>query len=631
NGLVTITDSQGEGTITDNDAASIAIDDVTVNEAAGTATLTVTLTGDVQGGFSVDYATSNNTAVQPGDYTSSTGTLTFAGTDTETETFTVPIIDDNILEATESLFADLSGITNTLVTITDSQGEITITDNDTANVSIDDVTVNEVDGTATLTVTLTGNVQSAFDISFASADNSATQPSDYTAVSGTLSFAGNDTETQTVTISIINDTTVENDESFFINLSGITNGLVTVADSQGEVTIIDNDSFITIGDITVNEGAGNATFNVTLTGNVAGGFTVNYATANDTAIEPGDYTSNSGTLTFVGTDAEVQTITVPIIDDILVEPSEDFFVNLSGISSALVAIADNQAVGSITDNDSANIVINDVTVNEGDGTATFTVTLSAAVAGGFSVDYNTSDDTALQPGDYTTASGTLNFVGTAGEPQTFTVPIIDDGLLEVTETFFANLSNVSSGLVTINDAQGVATITDNDAASLAINDITVNEAAGTATFTVTLTGDVDGSFTVDYASANNTAVSGSDYTAVTNSLTFTGTDAETQTLTVNITDDNLVEASETYFINLSNVSNTLVTISDGQGEGTITDNDSAGIVIADVTVNEAAGTATFTVTLTGDVQGGFTVDYATADGTATQPADYADTTGTLTF
>jgi len=93
NGLVTISDGQGEGTITDNDSASIAIDDVTVNEAAGTATLTVTLTGDVQGGFSVDYATANNTAVEPGDYTSATGTLTFTGTDAETETFTVPKAD----------------------------------------------------------------------------------------------------------------------------------------------------------------------------------------------------------------------------------------------------------------------------------------------------------------------------------------------------------------------------------------------------------------------------------------------------------------------------------------------------------------------------------------------------------
>ncbi|MFP2996300.1 Calx-beta domain-containing protein [Spongiivirga sp. MCCC 1A20706] len=631
-GSVSISDAQGAVTITDNDAASIAINDVTVAEAAGTATFTVTLTGDVQGGFTVDYATADNSAIQPGDYTTSSGTLTFTGTDTETQTFTVPIIDDSLVEATESFFANLSSLSNGLVTISDAQGEGTITDNDAASIAINDVTVSEAAGTATLTVTLTGNVQGGFQVNYATANDSAIEPNDYTDSTGTLTFAGTDTETQTFTVPIIDDTDVESSEDFFVNLSGITNALVTIADSQGVGTITDNDTAsVSIDDVTVSESAGTATFTVTLTGNVQGGFTIDYATADNSATAPADYTNTSGSLTFTGTNNETQTITVPIIDDLVVGPTIDYFVNLSNISNTLVTVADNQGLGTITDDDNASVSIDDVTVNEGAGILTFTVTLNNAVQGGFDIDYATAQNTALAGTDYTTSTGTLTFVGTAGETQTFDVPITDDSLVESTESFFADLSSLTNPLVTIADAQGEGTITDNDAASIAIDDVTVSEAAGTATFTVTLTGDVQGGFQVNYATADNTATSPIDYTSTGGTLTFAGTDAETVTFTVPIIDDALVGPTEDFFVNLSGITNTLVTIADSQGVGTITDNDSASISIDDVTVSESAGTATFTVTLTGGVDGSFTIDYATADNSAVAPADYTITTGSLTF
>ncbi|MFP2997995.1 Calx-beta domain-containing protein, partial [Spongiivirga sp. MCCC 1A20706] len=607
--------------------------DVTVAEAAGTATFTVTLTGDVQGGFTVDYATADNSAIQPGDYTTSTGTLTFTGTDTETQTFTVPIIDDSLVEATESFFANLSSLSNGLVTISDAQGEGTITDNDAASIAINSITVNEAVGNAVLNVTLTGDVQGGFTVRFDTANNTAVSPGDYTATTnGTLTFIGNDTEVQAISIPIIDDALVESSEDLTVTLSNISNALVGNPSPTGTITITDNDNAqVNINDVTVNENAGTATFDVTLTGDVQGGFDVDFAGANGTAIDPDDFSLANGTLSFTGTDGEVQQITVSIVDDTLVETSENYTITLSNITNTLVTINTAVGTGTITDNDAASIAINDVTVTEAAGTATFTVTLTGDVQGGFTVDYATADNSAIQPGDYTTSTGTLTFTGTDTETQTFTVPIIDDNLVETIESFFANLSSLSSGLVTISDGQGEGTITDNDAASIAINDITVNEAAGTATLTVTLTGDVQGGFSVDYLTANGTAVQPGDYTTAGGTLTFAGTDTETETFTIPIIDDGILESSETVLANLTNITNGLVTISDAQGEVTITDNDSAGIVIADVTVNEAAGTVTFTVTLTGDVQGGFTVDYATADGTATQPADYADTTGTLTF
>jgi hypothetical protein len=137
---------------------------------------------------------------------------------------------------------------------------------------------------------------------------------------------------------------------------------------------------------------------------------VNFATANNTALAPGDYTATSGTLTFAAGET-TKTVTVPVVGDLLDEANEAFFVNLSSATNA--TIADNQGVGTITDDDAApSLAINDVTVTEGNaGTtnATFTVTLSAASGQPVTVNFATANNTALAPGDYTAASGTLTF------------------------------------------------------------------------------------------------------------------------------------------------------------------------------------------------------------------------------
>lgn len=404
---------------------------------------------------------------------------------------------------------------------------------------------------------------------------------------------------------------------------------------------------ITINDVSVNENTGTLDFAVSHTGGTTtGSFTIEYATVNNTAVAPGDYNATGSpnpTITFPGTSLSTQTISIPIVDDNIAETSETFFVNLSNPSDGSVSITDTQGIGTINASDPASIAINDISVNESAGTASFTVTASGgSVTGGYTVDYATADNSATTASnDYTNTSSppSLSFNGTIGETETITVPILEDTIIEGNETYFVNISNVSSSLVSINDNQGLGTIVDNDA-SISINDITVNENVGNATFTVTLMGTVSGGFTVDYDTANNTATTPEDYTGTGSpspSLTFAGTDGETQTITIPIINDNFVEtATENFFVNLSNASSGIVTITDSQGIGTITDNDVASIAINDVSVNETVGTATFTVTHSGggDVSGGFTVEYATANSSATSPNDYTSTGSpnpTLTF
>ncbi len=235
----TIADSQGVGTINDNDTAqpSLSINNVTVTESS-TANFTVSLSAASTTTVTVAASTANGTAVAPGDYTArSNVTLSFP-VSTTTQTFAVTTINDTTAELTETFNVNLSNPSN--ATIADAQGVGTINDNDAAqtSLSINDVTVTE-GGTANFTVSLSAASTSTVTVAASTANGTAVAPGDYTARSNvTLTFAPN-TTTQTFAVTTINDTTAESTETFNVNLSNPSNA--TIADAQGVGTITDND------------------------------------------------------------------------------------------------------------------------------------------------------------------------------------------------------------------------------------------------------------------------------------------------------------------------------------------------------------------------------------------------------
>jgi len=268
-------------------------------------------------------------------------------------------------------------------------------------------------------------------------------------------------------------------------------------------------------------------------------------------------------------------------------------------------------------------------VNENAGTADFTVSLSAAAENSVTVDYATSDGTAVAGNDYTATSGTITWLAGDSSDKTISVPITDDVLIELAETFNVNLSNESAN-ATIGDTQGQGTINVDEQATITIDDVAVNENAGTADFTVTLSAAAEDAVTVDYATADGTAtVAGGDYTATSGTLSVAA-GSLTGTISVQITNDALIELVETFVVNLSNASAN-ATVGDTQGQATINIDDKATITINDITVAEGVGNAGFTVSLSKAAEDDVTVDYATANGTATAGADYTSTSGTLTI
>jgi len=222
----------------------------------------------------------------------------------------------------------------------------------------------------------------------------------------------------------------------------------------------------------------------------------------------------------------------------------------------------------------------------------------------------------VAPGDYSARSGVLTFpVGTT--TQLVTVPVVGDTIDEVVEQFTVSLTNPSGA--TLLSGQGTGTITDNDPLpSLSINNVTVNEAATNATFTVTLSLASSQIVTVNYATTAATATESADYTRVSSILTFPAGTRTLQIL-VPIIDDPLDENGETFTVNLSGASG--ATIGTAVGTGTITDNDATPSLTIDnvpVTEGNAGSTlATFAVTLSALSGRQVTVNYATANNTAT--------------
>jgi hypothetical protein len=227
--------------------SGVSINDVSITEGnSGTKLLTFTVsrTGGTAA-FDVNYATSDGGAMTAdSDYVATSGTLNF-GTNVNTQTVSVTINGDTKFELDEAFFVSLSGASNG-ATISDSQGLGTIVNDDplpAGSVSINDVSVTEGDsGTKqmTFTVTRTGGT-AAFAVNYATANGTATSADgDYNSAFGTLNFGAN-VNSLPVTVTINGDTKFEPDQTFFINLTGATNG-AAISDSQGQGTIINDDS-----------------------------------------------------------------------------------------------------------------------------------------------------------------------------------------------------------------------------------------------------------------------------------------------------------------------------------------------------------------------------------------------------
>ena len=607
-----------------------------------------------------------------------TTTLTFAPGQTR-QTIAVGIKGDTIPELDETFTLTLGTPGNaTLGAIVTATGTILNDDKPVISFSAPSVSISEGNTgkqDVNFIVTLSQPNPQVVTVNYSTADgnsptlsnNASAAASDYDAIAaGTLTFAAN-TTIQTITVKVNGDTKFEANENFLLTLATPTNAtLAATTTATGTITNDDTAPTVSIADVSLNEGNSGTTdfpFVVTLSQAIEQDIVVNYTTVDGTGTVVGnDYVGNTGTLTFAaGTTAN--TITVKVNGDTSLESNETFTVQLSNATAGAtpLTLAKGTATGTILNDELPALNFSAPTFsvvegNSGKQDLNFIVTLSQATAQPVTVTYNTTDGAAaissnnarVADNDYDLTAGTLTFAANTTQ-QTITVKVNGDTKFEPDQSFALTLAaptNAILGATAI--ATGTITTDDLVPPTLSIADVSLNEGnTGTTDFpfVVTLAQAIDQDVVVNYATVDGTAtVTGSDYVSNTGTLTIAAGNTA-NTVIVKVNGDTIVEANESFTVQLSNatVGATPLTLTKGTATGTIL-NDEVTVNFSTPTFSVVEGNSgkkdlNFIVTLSQATTQPVTVAYATADGAAAISSnnakvgnsDYDALTGTLTF
>jgi predicted extracellular nuclease len=559
----------GTGTITNDDAAptiQVSANPVSLGEG-GSASFDVTLSG-APAGSTVFNVASNDT----GAATVSPATLTFTPGDFGTpQTVTVSgVADIDLANESATVSIASAGYTTTNVTAN-------VTDDDIQAIVVSPTSLGLTEGTgSTLNVSLAFEPAGTVTVNVASLDAGAASVTP----ASLLFTPANYSTTQPVTVAAEQDVDTAN-ESTAVEFTASGIGTTSVA-----VTVTDDDTALPTVTLTggnaVAEGNGCTTSNVAFTATSsapagAGGLTVHYAISAGTA-DAGDLTLGAGAVV-IAQNASSANFNVPVNCDFAVEPNETFDVALT-TDAAYTIGSPSSASGTIT-NDDVNLTLSlaPVSQSEGNGasTMTFTATLNQAAPAGYgpvAFTLGTTDGSATAGSDYVALSEAKS-IAEGQTSATFVVTINGDTTVEADETFDVAISATSGQNTTFpSNPAATGTIQNDDLPSLSIDNVSLAEGnSGDTAFVFTVTMNVappSGTVTVDYATANGSATVGTDYAAVSNSLSFDASNL-TRTITVNVTGDTALEASESFFVNLGNAVG--ATLADAQGLGTILDDD----------------------------------------------------------
>ena len=398
-------------TINNDDATpSLSISDITASEAVGTLSYTVTLSSVSALPVSFDWTTLAGTATHvSGDYTYSSGSAITIAAGTTTVNISVPISDDTTFETNEAFSIQISNPVN--ATISTASGTVTINNNDVApTLSISNISVNENTGTATLTVDLTAASALAVTFNYATSSGTALAPADYTSASdidGSIAIGFMST---TFDIPISEDLLDEDDETFIVTISSMTN-VANSSNPAATVTILDNDlpPTLNIADITDTELARTMDFPILLSAPSGKTITVTYSTSDVTALAGLDYTSKSAVLTIpAGTVTPV--LPIPVLYRPKTQASREFLVTISGTTNSTLGTA--SAIARI--NDASPVKVPAITKNIGSAAAP----LSASKAIGSKVFFT----------NYDSVNGEELWVSDGTDAGTFLVKDINPGI-----------------------------------------------------------------------------------------------------------------------------------------------------------------------------------------------------------
>ena len=533
--------STATGTIRDDDTPYLRLDSPSVKEGdAGTTTMTFTATLDRASPATINaryqvLSEGDNTATAGTDYTPTSGMLTFAPGETS-KTVDVSVIGDTEHEGDETLTMKWTTWDGDRVLLVRYAATGTIEDDDAEQrpyLKLDSPSVQEGDS-ATTTLTFTARltdengrtktsartITAAYQVS-SDAGNTATAGTDYTATSGTLTFAPGETE-KTIDVTVMGDTDEEGDETLTMRwVIPWTNVLLASFTATGTIEDDDGAPTLTIADASADEGKAIA-FTVTLDKAVPGGFTVTPSFTDGTATKGTDYTENTTALDFVGTEGETVSFTVATTQDGDGEEDETFTVGLSVSGTTHEVTATSTATGTIKDDDGAAGVSNKSTLTLWlDKTSVWengnavTVKLKGRLDGGL-VNATTTPVTiggTATSSDYTISPGNDTYLTAPGDGTTYTVTPKNNSSWDGNKTITFNTAATSL----IAAASVTLTLYD-DEVKLSTNIASMSE--GDAARTVTVTATAANAYSarrglgIYIGHTNDSATEGTDYATV---------------------------------------------------------------------------------------------------------------------
>ncbi len=581
--------------IVDNDFATLSLSDAIDDEGNG---LVFTITSDepVQYDYEVEVEFSGGDAEgggnginHPQDYNSNAQVITFPTGSTE-QTFSVPTGNDNVVEDDETFEAEITGVNNENVDIVGAASKGTIVNDDFPGVNVGAISgdTGEDGSTATFNVTLDTQPTAAVSVALSSSNT------DEGTVSASVTIPAADWDTGTlVTVTGVDDAIVDGDISYTIITGNVTSADANYnALSEGDVANvavinIDDDAYIASvasTDATARENPlvnGKFTISLNSVNNSGSNIEIDY-TLSGSATSGVDFETLSGSAIIEDGENEVEILIVPI-NDTDVESNETVILNLVAGTGYEVGSPNSDTVTIVSDDIEyfAQITASDGTAAESASsvsTGEFTIRLSEENNTGSPIIVEFLIDGTADVGTDFSASST-NAVSIPDGEQEAEVLItpIDDQIQEGTETVIITLQNgIGYSLGSVATQSATVEIEDNDQATLTISNESLNEddAAGEMVFEVELDLEVIGGTTVSYSFFDETAEGGGvDYTGNNNSLTFNGDAGETQTITVAINDDAVLENTETFTVQLGLPTNNVQRANGGTGTGTIQDDD----------------------------------------------------------
>ena len=565
------------------------------------------------------------------DFAATTGTVSFATSTVPgaTTTITVQTMEDMVVEPDESFTVTIATSTPLLddLSITKSEATGTITNDDSAEISIADAAAVDEGTGAVFTVMLSNQVSQvvSLDWNVTSGTVNPTADDDFAATTGAVSFNALSTTT-TITVQTMEDLVVEPDESFIVMIEG--DNLpddVTISDDSADGTITNDDSAeISIANASAEEGD-DVEFIITLTAPVSEAVDLSWLTADGTAVAGRDYTAETAGTASLSANSTTTTITVRTLEDIVAEEDESFSVMIAGVNlpddvsiDAAMVSADGTIANDDDPPDGIALSVNPTTVPEDVSGGSQTVTVTATVEGGTTYAATTTVTVSVAGSGTATA---VDFTAVPGfdiviDPESasgqgeFVLSPVDDVVDEDNETI-----TVSGTYGTLMADPAELRLTDDDdpptGIDLSLSTSTVSEGGGSQRVTVTAT--VEGETTYAATTTVSVTVSGSGTATAVDFAEVPGFDividpesASGQgTFDLSPVDDVVDEVNET--ITVSGTSGTLMAT---PATLTLTDDDMepTGIALSlnTSTVEEDVSGGLQTVMVTATVQGGTT-------------------------